>query len=93
VKKSLLVKIGTDTFDVYLCPKIFLDDMGVNFSQGEEIVLTGSRLSREKLNSFLLGFDCREEVWVGWGFSEVQAAFVATLATMYGNMMRGIATR
>ena len=42
----LLVKIGTDTFDVYLCPKAFLDDMGVNFSQGEEIVLTGSRIKQ-----------------------------------------------
>jgi len=41
-----LVKIGTDTFDVYLCPKTFLDDMGVNFSQGEEIVLTGSRIKQ-----------------------------------------------
>ena len=39
----LLVKIGSDTFDVYLCPKAFLDDRGVTFSQGEEIVLTGSR--------------------------------------------------
>src|SRR5208283_3221554 len=42
----LLVKIGADTFDVYLCPKAFLDDMGVNFSQGEEIVLTGSRVKQ-----------------------------------------------
>ena len=42
----LLAKIGTDTFDVYLCPKAFLDDMGVNFSQGEEIVLTGSRIKQ-----------------------------------------------
>ena len=42
----LLVKIGTDTFDVYLCPKTFLDDMGVNFNQGEEIVLTGSRIKQ-----------------------------------------------
>jgi hypothetical protein len=42
----LLVKIGADTFDVYLCPKAFLDDMGVNFSQGEEIVLTGSRIKQ-----------------------------------------------
>jgi hypothetical protein len=40
----LLVKIGTDTVDVYLCPKAFLDDMGVSFSQGEEILLTGSRI-------------------------------------------------
>ncbi len=42
----LLVKIGTDTFDVYLCPKSFLDDMGVSFSQGDEIVLTGSRIKQ-----------------------------------------------
>jgi hypothetical protein len=42
----LLVKIGTDTFDVYLCPKAFLDDMGVNFTQGEEIVVTGSRIKQ-----------------------------------------------
>jgi len=42
----LLVKIGTDTFDVYLCPKSFLDDMGVSFSQGEEITLTGSRIKQ-----------------------------------------------
>jgi hypothetical protein len=42
----LLVKIGAETFDVYLCPKAFLDDMGVNFSQGEEIVLTGSRIKQ-----------------------------------------------
>src|ERR1022692_1388605 len=42
----LLVKTGTDTFDVYLCPKAFLDDMGVTFSQGEEIILTGSRIKQ-----------------------------------------------
>ena len=42
----LLVKVGTETFDVYLCPKAFLDDMGITFSQGEEIVLTGSRVKQ-----------------------------------------------
>ena len=42
----LLVKVGAETFDVYLCPKAFLDDMGVNFNQGEEIVLTGSRIKQ-----------------------------------------------
>ena len=49
----LLVKIGTDTFDVYLCPKAFLDDMGVNFSQGEEIVLTGSRIKQGEADLIL----------------------------------------
>jgi hypothetical protein len=34
------------THSTYLCPKAFLDDMGVNFSQGEEIVLTGSRIKQ-----------------------------------------------
>lgn len=40
----LLVKTGTDTVDVYLCPKSFLDDMGVSFSRGDEIGLTGSKV-------------------------------------------------
>jgi hypothetical protein len=40
----LLLKTGTDTLDVYLCPKSFLDDMGVSFSKGDEISLTGSKV-------------------------------------------------
>ncbi len=42
----LLVKIGAETVDVYLCPKSFLDDMGVTFSKGDEIVLTGSKVKQ-----------------------------------------------
>jgi len=42
----LLLKTGTDTVDVYLCPKSFLDDMGVSFSKGDEISLTGSRVKQ-----------------------------------------------
>jgi hypothetical protein len=42
----LLVKIGADTADVYLCPKSFLDDMGVSFTKGEEITLTGSKVKQ-----------------------------------------------
>jgi hypothetical protein len=49
----LLVKIGTETMDVYLCPKSFLDDMGVSFSQGEEIVLTGSRVKQGEADLIL----------------------------------------
>ena len=33
----LLVKTAAETIDVYLCPKSFLDDMGVSFSKGDEI--------------------------------------------------------
>src|SRR6267143_6862278 len=33
----LLGKSGADSVDVYLCPKSFLDDMGVSFEKGDEI--------------------------------------------------------
>jgi hypothetical protein len=49
----LLVKIGTDTLDVYLCPKSFLDDMGVSFSPGEEIVVTGSKVKHGEADLIL----------------------------------------
>ncbi len=42
----LLVKNGTDTVDVYLCPKAFFDDMGMGFSKGDEITLTGSKVKQ-----------------------------------------------
>ena len=37
----LLLKTETDTVDVYLCPQSFLVDMGVSFSKGDGVVLTG----------------------------------------------------
>ena len=37
----LLVKNATETVDVYLCPKSFLNDMGVSFAKGDEVALTG----------------------------------------------------
>ncbi|HYL12488.1 MAG TPA: hypothetical protein VEV41_05610 [Terriglobales bacterium] len=49
----LLVKNGTDTVDVYLCPKSFLDDMGVSFSKGEEIALTGSKVKQDAADLIL----------------------------------------
>jgi hypothetical protein len=42
----LMVKNGTEMVDVYLCPKSFLDDMGVSFAKGDEIGLTGSKVKQ-----------------------------------------------
>ena len=39
----LAVKSGSDVVDVYLCPKSFLDDMGVTYSKGDEVVVTGAK--------------------------------------------------
>jgi hypothetical protein len=42
----LLIKNGTDSVDVYLCPKSFFDDMGMDFSKGDGITLTGSKVKQ-----------------------------------------------
>lgn len=49
----LLVKTGTDTVDVYLCPKSFLDDMGVSFGKGDEIAITGSKTKQGEADLIL----------------------------------------
>lgn len=71
----LMVKTGSDTLDVYLTPKSFLDDMGMDFSKGDEISLTGSKvkvgdadliLARELVkgnNTFTLRDDKGGPVW------------------------------
>jgi len=42
----LTVKAGTVSVDVYLCPKSFLDDMGISFSKADEVAITGSRIKQ-----------------------------------------------
>jgi len=42
----LLVTSGTDTIDIYLCPKSFLDDMGATFAKGDEVTITGSKIKQ-----------------------------------------------
>jgi hypothetical protein len=42
----LLVKSGNDSVDVYVCPKFFLDDMGMSFSKGDQATLTGSKVKQ-----------------------------------------------
>lgn len=40
----LMLKSGADTLDIYLCPKSFMDDMGMDFAKGDDISLTGSKV-------------------------------------------------
>jgi hypothetical protein len=49
----LLVKSGTDSVDVYLCPKAFFDDMGMSFSKGDEVTLTGSKVKQGEADVIL----------------------------------------
>lgn len=43
----LVMKTDADaSVEVYVCPKSFLDDMGVTFAKGDQITLTGSRVKQ-----------------------------------------------
>ncbi len=43
----LMMKSGTDDVHVFLCPKKFLDDMGIVFKADEEIEVTGSKVKQD----------------------------------------------
>lgn len=49
----LLVKNGSDSLDVYLCPKSYLEDMGISFSNGDDIGLTGSKIKHDSADLIL----------------------------------------
>ena len=49
----LMVKNDSGLIDVYLCPKSFLADMGVEFNKGDEISLTGSKVKHEEADLVL----------------------------------------
>jgi hypothetical protein len=43
----LVVKSGPDSVEVFLCPKKFLDDMGVEFKADDAIEVTGSKVKQD----------------------------------------------
>lgn len=49
----LTLKSGTDTLDVYLCPRSFLEDMGSTIGKGDEVNLTGSKVKQDGADMIL----------------------------------------
>ncbi len=45
---QLILKDGTETVVVYVCPKPFEEVMGISFTKGDQLSFTGSRLKREE---------------------------------------------
>lgn len=43
----LVVKNGSDSMQVFLCPKSFLDEVGVAFKANDEIEITGSKVKQD----------------------------------------------
>ena len=74
----LVMKNGDQMVDVYLCPRSFIDEMGVTFTKGDEIAFTGSKvkhgegemiLAREVVkgqDTLVLRDDKGNPVWA-WG--------------------------
>jgi hypothetical protein len=50
----LTVKDSSNSIDVYLCPKTFLDDMGMSFAKGDEVTMTGSKAKQGDADVFLV---------------------------------------
>ncbi len=44
---ELIIKSGDDKIHIYVCPKTFEEEMGISFSKGDEIAVTGSKVKQE----------------------------------------------
>ncbi len=44
---ELVIKSGDDKVHIYVCPKPFQEEMGISFSKGDEIAVTGSKVKQE----------------------------------------------
>jgi hypothetical protein len=44
---ELIIKSGNDKVDLYVCPKTFQEEMGISFSKGDEVAVTGSKVKLE----------------------------------------------
>jgi len=50
---QLVVKSGEEKLPIYICPKPFQDEMGITFTKGDEIAVTGSKVKQEEVNVIL----------------------------------------
>jgi len=49
----LVLKSGQGTVDIFLCPKSFLEEMGVAFKPSDEIQVTGSKVKQDSSDLIL----------------------------------------
>ncbi len=50
----ITLKDGASSFDLYLCPKSFFDDMEMDFAKGDQITLTGSKIKEGEADMVLV---------------------------------------
>ncbi len=44
---ELIIKQGEEKIHIYLCPKPFEEEMGISFTKGDQIAVTGSKVKHE----------------------------------------------
>jgi hypothetical protein len=49
----LVIQSGEDKTQIFLCPKSFLDEMGVTFAMGDPVQVTGSKIKQNGADLFL----------------------------------------
>jgi hypothetical protein len=50
---ELVLKNGDDKLHIYVCPKPFQDEMGITFTKGDEIAVTGSKVKQDSSDVIL----------------------------------------
>lgn len=51
---ELIIKSGDDKVHIYVCPKPFQEEMGITFTKGDEIAVTGSKIKQETSDVILV---------------------------------------
>jgi hypothetical protein len=44
---ELIIKLGEEKIHIYVCPKPFEEEMGISFTKGDQIAVTGSKVKHE----------------------------------------------
>ena len=50
---ELIIKSGDDSSHIYLCPKPFQEEMGISFTKGDQIAVTGSKVKQDTADVIL----------------------------------------
>ena len=51
---ELIIKNGDDKIHIYVCPKPFQEEMGITFTKGDEIAVTGSKIKQDTSDIILV---------------------------------------
>jgi len=50
---ELIIKNGDDKVHIYVCPKPFQEEMGISFTKGDQIAVTGSKVKQDAADVIL----------------------------------------